>query len=277
MGHASQARVGDYLTDPGRFYGRAFRSPENGPTGDPQASGGVIRGSMWQARRRIGDHHVGVRRPASGRLRIAEPSRALRCRAAANIGAMEFLAGVSLGIGLFVATNVDDLFLLLAWFASGRPPAGVVVAGQYLGIGLIVGASVVAAVAAATIAGEWIRLFGLLPIAIGVRRLVELVRREPGVAREASPATARGLLAVSSLTVANGADNLGVYTPLFATRPPTDVLVMVGVFAVMTGLWCLAAHLLVNHRLLGAPIRRYGHLVVPFVLVGIGVSIVIGD
>lgn len=190
---------------------------------------------------------------------------------------MEFPAVVSLGIGLFVATNIDDLFLLLAWFASGRPPSVVVVAGQYLGIGLIVAASVVAAIAAATIAGEWIRFLGLLPITVGVRRLVELARRQADDAREASPATAQGLLAVASLTVANGADNLGVYTPLFATRPPTDVLVMVAVFAVMTAVWCLAAHLLVNQRLLGVPIRRYGHVAVPFVLIGIGVSIVIGD
>jgi cadmium resistance protein CadD (predicted permease) len=51
------------------------------------------------------------------------------------------------------------------------------------------------------------------------------------------------------------------------------VSAMVIVFAVMTSLWCLAAHWLVSHRALGAPIRHHAHRVVPFVLIGLGVLI----
>ena len=37
-----------------------------------------------------------------------------------------------------------------------------------------------------------------------------------------------------------------------------------------SALWIAMAHWLVAHPTLGAPIRRYGHIVVPFVLIGLG-------
>jgi len=47
------------------------------------------------------------------------------------------------------------------------------------------------------------------------------------------------------------------------------------VFAIMTGLWCLGAHWLVNHRALGLPIRTQAHRIVPLVLIGLGILIFI--
>ena len=81
------------------------------------------------------------------------------------------------------------------------------------------------------------------------------------------------MLAVAAVTIANGGDNLGIYTPLFATRTGPEVALLIAVFAILTGVWCLLAHGLVNHPALGAPIRRYGRRVLPFVLMGLGVLI----
>jgi cadmium resistance protein CadD (predicted permease) len=41
----------------------------------------------------------------------------------------------------------------------------------------------------------------------------------------------------------------------------------------MTLVWLGVAHWLTHHRTIGAPIRRYGHRVVPFVLTALGVLI----
>ena len=186
---------------------------------------------------------------------------------------MNVLALIALGAGLFATTNIDDMFLLIAWFADRRPSKAQVVAGQYVGISVIVGASALAAFSAAAVAGGWVRFLGLVPIAIGLWRLVAIVRRWPGTNDEKKSTPASGVFAVASLTVSNGADNLGVYTPVFATGSPSELAAIVAVFAVMTGLWCLGAYTLVNHPQIGAPFRRYGHLLVPFVLIGIGISI----
>jgi len=73
------------------------------------------------------------------------------------------------------------------------------------------------------------------------------------------------IVAVAAVTIANGCDNISIYTPLFATRAIDEIAVIAIVFALMTALWLGAAHYLVNHPRIGAPIRRYGHRVVPFV------------
>ena len=75
------------------------------------------------------------------------------------------------------------------------------------------------------------------------------------------------------MTLANGGDNISIYTPLFAAHSGYDIAVIGVVFALMTLVWLWAAHWLTHHRTLGAPIRRYGHRVVPFVLIAIGILI----
>jgi cadmium resistance protein CadD (predicted permease) len=75
------------------------------------------------------------------------------------------------------------------------------------------------------------------------------------------------------VTLVNGGDNIGIYTPSFAIRSAHKIIVIALVFAVMTALWCFVAHAIVNHPKLGSPIRRYGHRVTPVVLVGLGVLI----
>jgi len=82
-------------------------------------------------------------------------------------------------------------------------------------------------------------------------------------------------LAVAGVTIANGADNISVYTPLFRTIGPTDTLVTVAVFAVLVAVWCLAVMWLASHKPIIAIVERYGHWIVPGVFMLIGAVIVI--
>ncbi len=74
------------------------------------------------------------------------------------------------------------------------------------------------------------------------------------------------------MTIANGGDNLGVYIPLFA-GDASMVPFYAGVFGVLTALWCFAGYLLVQNRMVGARIRRHGHVALPFVLIALGLWI----
>jgi cadmium resistance protein CadD (predicted permease) len=68
-------------------------------------------------------------------------------------------------------------------------------------------------------------------------------------------------------------DNIGIYTPSLAIRSAYEIAVIALIFVVMTAVWCVLAHAMVNHPKLGLPIRRYGHRVAPVVLIGLGVLI----
>ena len=193
---------------------------------------------------------------------------------------------VALGIGIiaFASTNIDDVFLLSAFFADPHLRARSVVVGQFAGIGTLVAVSALAALAAIAVPERWIVLLGLVPLALGVRKLWLLGRSgaPDGDGAEASRLQDRErrlegralsqTLAVMAVTVANGGDNLSVYIPLFA-KDRNLIPLYALVFAVMTGIWCAAGYALVNNRLAGRHLQRYGHIALPFVLVGLGLYI----
>ena len=78
------------------------------------------------------------------------------------------------------------------------------------------------------------------------------------------------------MTFSNGSDNIGVYTPLFAKyNAASQVSVLATIFMAMTAVWCIAAYYLVNHPLVASKIRRIGHIILPFVLIGLGIYILI--
>lgn len=106
-----------------------------------------------------------------------------------------------------------------------------------------------------------------------LRRAGEADAPESEEARAA--AAGSRVLAVASVTVANGGDNLGVYIPLFSNGPRL-VPVYTAAFAVLTAVWCAAGYALVNNPILGKRIARLGRVALPFVLIGLGLWILSG-
>ncbi|MEV0460651.1 cadmium resistance transporter [Catellatospora methionotrophica] len=191
---------------------------------------------------------------------------------------MDHLAGtVGAAVVLFAGTNVDDLIVLTVLFlgsrATGRPRRWEIWAGQYAGIAVLVAASALAAAGLTVIPDRWVGLLGLIPLALGVRGLVQSIRsRGDG---GPPPAVATSALAVAGVTLANGADNIAVYTPVFRTVGITDSLVTVAVFAVLVAVWCAASAWLGSHARVVPLIERFGHWLVPAVFIAIGLLIIL--
>ncbi|WP_437932400.1 cadmium resistance transporter [Sorangium sp. So ce291] len=196
----------------------------------------------------------------------------------------QILPALGVSAVVFLSTNIDDILLLTAFFSDPDFTPRQVVAGQFLGIAALVLASVACALLAVRVPDGWIGLLGLAPLALGLRGLWAL-RRGPGAGEDEDAGDAgdaddqpRGRaarfrsLAVATVTVANGGDNLGVYIPLFSSSPGLIPL-HAAVFAVMTGALCALGHHLVNHPVLGSRIRRHGRVALPFVLIGLGLWI----
>jgi len=181
-----------------------------------------------------------------------------------------------LAIAVFTATNVDDLVILLAFFADARIRPAQIALGQYVGIAVLVVVSIAASLLAFVIPPRYIGLLGVVPIAIGIAKLWQLQARaedndEIAVSRDSAFGN---VAAIAGITVANGGDNIAIYVPVFATRNASEITIIVGVFALMIALWLGAANWLVSHRTLGEPVRRYGRVGMPFVLIALGIFIV---
>jgi cadmium resistance protein CadD (predicted permease) len=132
--------------------------------------------------------------------------------------------------------------------------------------------SAVAALGLTVLPDDWVGLLGLVPFGLGVRGLVAAVRSGDD---DAPAPVATGLLSVAGVTIANGADNISVYTPMFRTIGVADSLLTVAVFAVLVAAWCAAGSWLGSHQKVIAVVRRFGRWIVPAVFMLIGTLIVI--
>jgi len=193
-----------------------------------------------------------------------------------------FISTLLVAVVVFVSTNIDDIFLLSAFFAEPRLAPRSVVAGQFCGIGVLVVASAAAALGAIAIPDAWVALLGLVPLGLGIWKLWSL--RTSGsdgddadsLSMEKRMDSPRSqVFAVMGVTIANGGDNLSIYVPLFASDFRGIPLYVV-VFAILTAVWCAIGYALVNNRVAGRHIRRYGHVALPFVLIGLGLYILSG-
>jgi cadmium resistance protein CadD (predicted permease) len=84
---------------------------------------------------------------------------------------------VGVGIAAFVSTNIDDLLILMAFFATPRFPPFQIVLGQYIGMGSLIAVSLLGLLIALVVPRNLIGLIGLFPIAIGIKELLELHKK----------------------------------------------------------------------------------------------------
>ena len=189
---------------------------------------------------------------------------------------LELMRQVMIDIVVFAATNLDDLLVLVALFSSAGFRGREVAVGQFLGIGALVLVSGVAALIALVIPSAYIRLLGLVPIFLGLRQLLASSGPDKEAALRPRGGGMRRVLSVAVVTIANGGDNLSVYTPFFAVRDGFWIALAAVVFAAMTAIWLLLARWLVRHSALGRLLRRYEHRLLPGVFILLGVFILSG-
>ncbi len=157
-----------------------------------------------------------------------------------------------------------------AWRTAGRPRRWEIWVGQYLGFAALVGLSLAAGRGLSLLPDRWLWLLALIPLTLGavtLLRVIAAVRR----GEQPAPPSAGGLLGVAALTIADGADNLAAYTPVFATAGASQIGVMLVVFAVGVAVWCLAGSLLVRQERITGALARHGHWILPvaFILIGL--------
>lgn len=174
---------------------------------------------------------------------------------------------------LFAATNADDIVVLtvlaISARASGQPRPWHIWAGQYAGFTVLIGASLAAAAGLALVPLRWLWLLGLLPLGLGLAKLVTAIRAHRS-GQQASPAVVTGLTGVIGLTVVNGGDNLSAYIPVFRTSSAGEIAIIVAVFMAGVGLYCLASTRFATHRTVIQAIQRWGQWVIPAVFILIG-------
>jgi cadmium resistance protein CadD (predicted permease) len=190
---------------------------------------------------------------------------------------IDIIGLVGIGVAAFVATNIDDIFVLMIFFSSLAYSVRQIVLGQYIGIGLLIAISGIGSLIVFVVPTYVIGLMGIVPIAIGIKHLIEVRRKDnPSrqVVQDKKNKSYLSFLSVAAVTFSNGGDNIGVYIPLFSKyNTISEIIVLTTVFIAMTAVWCIAAYYFVNHPLVASRIRHTGNIILPFVLIGLGIYI----
>jgi cadmium resistance protein CadD (predicted permease) len=188
----------------------------------------------------------------------------------------------------FVATNVDDLLLLVLFFSRKNRDFRLrhIVAGQYIGFLILLAISLMGFAGGLAVPRSWRGLAGLGTMGFGVYKLIVGCRdKTSSVATEMEhlpppPSVFRGLFnrktyVVAAATVSYGSDNVATYVPLFANANAKELAVIIGIFLCLLAVWCFIAYKLTHHPAATQVLERCGHVLVPLILIGLGLYIIL--
>ena len=219
---------------------------------------------------------------------------------------MNFGRVVGTACATFAITNIDDIFVLVTFFAEATTNVNLtslqITAGQYVGFTIITIISMIGFGASLLFPSEPIGFLGLMPLLLGVWWLLGLLfpvqEAEPeaptGLLDSEPPTTdnanveanvetkppawrrwAKSIGKVSSITVMNGADNIGTYVPLFSQAKGAEIAVYVVIYYILLGVWCAAAFLIMKQKHVLGLAQKYAIMVVPFLYLGLGIFILV--
>ena len=155
------------------------------------------------------------------------------------------MESIFLSIAAFIGTNIDDMIINMVFFSSAKSSREVwcIVLGKYIGTGMLVLLSILASLGFSLLPIRYTGCLGLIPIALGVKEIIGNCREDGDDASQKGRSRSGKLIwNVALVTITNGADNMGVYTPLFVGFSVLQSAVFCAVFAWMIALWCVLGY-----------------------------------
>ena len=181
---------------------------------------------------------------------------------------------VVVAAGAFMATNLDNLVLMIGLFGRYSDRRRDVLFGYLVGMVIIAAVTFYVGKLAGTAPVEYLGLLGIVPVLIGVAELVRLFRNK-GVVRDPVVPGAGSTAMVATLTaqLGNSTDTIITYSVLFSDANDLADYLVLAAFAGMALLLALVAYLALRHPWLSRPVQLYGHYITPLILITVGMYV----
>ncbi|MDH3401309.1 MAG: cadmium resistance transporter [Chromatiales bacterium] len=181
----------------------------------------------------------------------------------------------------FIATNTDNLILLVALLSRHAGHRAPVIAGYLAAMAILFGASFAIGRTAELIPETYlgyVGYLGIIPLLMGINGIIAALRPAQ---QDSSLPTPKLMLpgavvATTMLTqLSNGVDTLLAFSTLFAdSLTPVDTLVLVTA-ASMAMLFAVTAVYILEHQALGNWLKRASVYLTPLLLTGVGIFILL--
>lgn len=187
---------------------------------------------------------------------------------------MDLIGLLAAGITAFVASNIDDTFVLILLFLSPNLLPRHVIIGQFSGIALLVLVSSLASLLVLAIPAFAIGFMGLIPIVIGIKKIIDY-KEGTETEEQNINKSSTSILSVAAITVSNGGDDIGAFAPLFAKyNTMNEFFFTVVLFMIMTLVWCMVTYYFIMHSAITSRIGPMSRIISPFALIGLGIYII---
>ena len=180
------------------------------------------------------------------------------------------------GITAYISTSIDYLIILMVIFGSvNRKERRLVYWGDLLGTSVLVAASLVMAFILGFVPQEWLLgLLGIIPVLMGLRLLISGESDDDEVVESQMKKRRNIIMNVAIITIATcGADNIGIYVPIFAQSTVQTLAVILITFFFMLSLFCYVGYLLIKIPKVAEILERYGMYITAIVYIGLGLYI----
>lgn len=186
------------------------------------------------------------------------------------------LTTILTGITAYISTSIDYLIILMVIFgATPKRHRFLVYLGDFLGTAILVLTSYLMAVILGFVPAEWLLGFlGLIPILMGVKLLIFGEKEDDDLIENEIQKKTNVVLKVAIITIATcGADNIGIYVPLFTQISPTNIPILLVTFFIMMTLFCYLGYLLSKIPTIGNILEKWSRYITAVVYIGLGIYI----
>lgn len=177
----------------------------------------------------------------------------------------------------YIATSIDEIPVLFMLFTktSNRGRGKTITVSYFIGTLLLVTISICASLGLIQIPYKWaVGLIGLLPLGMGIKLLFDGDDdEEKAMALAAKQKTLWTQVLV--ITLALGADDLGVYIPLFTTLNGWEILEMLFIFIIGTAVLCFISYRLTRIEKLTDFIEEKERFLVSLVFIILGIFVIL--
>lgn len=180
----------------------------------------------------------------------------------------------------FAASSGDDFILLVCLYADRRASVHEITAAKMMGVLLALGAAIACAATFLTLPLTLSKTLGLIPLALGVKRLIDQHRPRTGTGAASSVTyahlreggMARRIARYVATIFAASLDNVALYIPLFARENQAAIVSTAGTLLSLSLLLCAAA--LLSSRVPVPFHAAYAKLnaAVPYLMMYIGIK-----
>ena len=192
-----------------------------------------------------------------------------------------FLIIIPVTAAAFVATNTDNLILLVALLSRHAAQRASVIAGYLVAMTLLIGVSFALGRTAELIPETYLGYMGylgIIPLLMGISGIIAALRpaKQDSSLLNAKVMLPGAVLATTLLTqLSNGVDTILTFSALFAdSLSPVDTLALFTA-AGMAALFSVTAVHILKHEALGKWLHRTSVYLTPLLLTGVGIFILL--